>query len=521
MAEDEIKTTIALTAAINDLNQANAGLVAGFGELSKNRVWTVISRFASGTSFWKLQNYVRAIATMTDLYNKRLSKNREEMIKGLESNLKLTESYANLKNEMEGLEKSPASNKIYQMILDTGVGHKKALEASKEYYRGTKKEMEDLIKFRNKKLKKQITKKASTFFGGEEGILNLSKRYKEQVANVEAKAGPGGRFDARMKFLGRELGGRGFGKTVEKGKDFFLGKKNMWNVEKGKMVRPGFKAQAKKGIEKVKEKLFSGAFKIWKNISAFFTIGAVVLGKAMMYFALFLLAITVIVAIIRKIWPFLKDAFTKSSKRFEAAWELLGGILYDFYEIFVAMWNGEWLKVLKIYFFELLPKVLTFIGNLIVGITQVLLTLIYDLSKGLVKTVFGLFYDLQNLIFEKLDDKFGGKYVSGAKKVWGYTPTGFLMNKTADFLGYKAKGGLIGRHGYAVVGEKGPELVSLPAGARVHSNTQSQAMMGHTINIHVNGRVGATDAEIKDIANKLSAEMNRRINRTNRSVNAF
>jgi phage-related protein len=41
-----------------------------------------------------------------------------------------------------------------------------------------------------------------------------------------------------------------------------------------------------------------------------------------------------------------------------------------------------------------------------------------------------------------------------------------------------ATGGLIRRGGAALVGERGPEIVSLPTGARVHSNQMSQAMLG-------------------------------------------
>ena len=75
-----------------------------------------------------------------------------------------------------------------------------------------------------------------------------------------------------------------------------------------------------------------------------------------------------------------------------------------------------------------------------------------------------------------------------------------------------------------LVGERGPELVSLPRGSRVHSNADSRRMGGsggNTINVHVNGRVGASDAEIRDIATKVSREINLRINRTGSAVNNF
>ena len=71
--------------------------------------------------------------------------------------------------------------------------------------------------------------------------------------------------------------------------------------------------------------------------------------------------------------------------------------------------------------------------------------------------------------------------------------------------------------GPVLVGEKGPELVSLPKGSIVHSNAESKTMGGmggNTIHVHVNGRVGASDAEIRDIANKVAREINLRMNRT-------
>jgi len=80
--------------------------------------------------------------------------------------------------------------------------------------------------------------------------------------------------------------------------------------------------------------------------------------------------------------------------------------------------------------------------------------------------------------------------------------------------------------GLSVVGEKGPELVKLPTGSRVYSNADSGKMVaakaassgGNTINVHVNGRVGASDAEIRDIANKVAREINIRMNQTSSTV---
>ena len=100
------------------------------------------------------------------------------------------------------------------------------------------------------------------------------------------------------------------------------------------------------------------------------------------------------------------------------------------------------------------------------------------------------------------------------------------IKKFVKKIPFLATGGTIKESGLAVVGEKGPELVNLPAGARVNSNRDSAAMMsGNTIHNHitvqVTGRVGASDTEIRDIANKVAREINTRMNRTSTSVVKF
>tara|TARA_R100000781_G_scaffold76230_2_gene47385 strand:- start:9337 stop:11529 length:2193 start_codon:yes stop_codon:yes gene_type:complete len=96
----------------------------------------------------------------------------------------------------------------------------------------------------------------------------------------------------------------------------------------------------------------------------------------------------------------------------------------------------------------------------------------------------------------------------------------YLIDKFSPF----ASGGVVGS-GMQLVGEKGPELVKLPSGSRVHSNVDSRKMLSggttNNITIQVTGRVGASDSEIKDIANKLSRELNNRMNRTGSAVSGF
>ena len=90
----------------------------------------------------------------------------------------------------------------------------------------------------------------------------------------------------------------------------------------------------------------------------------------------------------------------------------------------------------------------------------------------------------------------------------------FFSIFAASAFGFSASGGMAS--GLTVVGERGPELVNLPGGSRVYSNSQSRNMAGggNTINVNVTGRVGASDAEIRDIANKVGQQINIRMNRT-------
>ena len=69
--------------------------------------------------------------------------------------------------------------------------------------------------------------------------------------------------------------------------------------------------------------------------------------------------------------------------------------------------------------------------------------------------------------------------------------------------------------GLTVVGERGPELVNLPAGSRVHSNRDSAKMGGSVVN-NFNITVNAKDtskAEMRRIADEIGKQINQKMNR--------
>ena len=102
----------------------------------------------------------------------------------------------------------------------------------------------------------------------------------------------------------------------------------------------------------------------------------------------------------------------------------------------------------------------------------------------------------------------------------------YLSDKIADLFDFFAEGGTVVNDNMQIVGEKGPELVKLPVGSKVYPNevfrlgtTNKQVNQNNlTFNISVNGRVGASDAEIRDIASKLGRHIEQEVMKHTRSL---
>ena len=141
---------------------------------------------------------------------------------------------------------------------------------------------------------------------------------------------------------------------------------------------------------------------------------------------------------------------------------------------------------------------------------------IKDFLAGIPEYIMGLPAKIAEFIGDKFKEAMdvGSKVKDRAKGA---------LSSAKNFIGL-AEGGKISQSGLAVVGERGPELVQLPRGAQVHSNSASKAIASsvtNNITVQVTGRVGANDAEIRDIANKVAREINSRMNRTTTSVVKF
>ena len=96
-----------------------------------------------------------------------------------------------------------------------------------------------------------------------------------------------------------------------------------------------------------------------------------------------------------------------------------------------------------------------------------------------------------------------------------YKIAAWTIKKFADIVPGFATGGT-SMGGMAVVGEKGPELVSLPRGSRVHSNAKSSQMTKasnvNNFNITINAK-DTSNAELRRIADQVGRMVSEKINR--------
>lgn len=189
---------------------------------------------------------------------------------------------------------------------------------------------------------------------------------------------------------------------------------------------------------------------------------------------------TILFGLLYRSWPTIQKALETAAPQFRAALDNVINILTGLFVFFKALFQGKFKKALVDGLIPVLTNFLGLLKNILFGVGKIILNLLYAGFRA-------------------------------------------LFNKTLgklSFIPKMARGG-ISSGGMTLVGENGPELVTLPSGARVHSNQASRGMGGNVINVHVNGRVGASDSEIKDIANKVAREINLRMNRTGASAGRF
>ena len=261
-----------------------------------------------------------------------------------------------------------------------------------------------------------------------------------------------------------------------------------------------------------------------------------------LYFTLFLAAAFIVFRLLKEAWKQISKQFSEGKAVFS---ELVGGIWTAILDVWTAatdMWEalnsgtmsefiksaGEFLWSLWLVAWAIIKVVLfgtwLVIKGLFLGFWEWAKT-----SPG--KVVAGVMAGLAIWGLWMLAKWAVAELVAVTMAIIGGVPLAILIAipiiaiaiaaAIGNALGFFASGGIVNTP-LQVVGERGPELVKLPRGSRVHSNAESQKLVGsggstNNIHVHVNGRVGASDSEIRDIAKKIGAQLGREINRTTNS----
>ena len=248
-----------------------------------------------------------------------------------------------------------------------------------------------------------------------------------------------------------------------------------------------------------------------------------------LYFLLFIMGAFVVFSFIREIFKnaeVMNTVMTALKEIFGAVFLVLSG----FFDIFQAFFGegtfGERLLMLVQGF----AKIFGGLGGILMAVLKGILKLAVGLLVGIVMTYVNMITKILHVLtnFDNYKKKLGewwkgldlwNRFTGWLGGLWERV-TGFFGNLFDNFFNPFANGGVV-TGGMSIVGERGPELVNLPRGSRVHSNSASKNMLANsgntTINVSVNGRMGASDSELRDIAKKIGRMVNTEINRTTSS----
>ena len=472
-----------IAGAADALADSVTGLEEVMVSLAKSKTWGIISRMSSGifSKFWAIQNKFRAITIMFQQYFEHNRKQTKEQLKAMAAATKLSKLYKAMpKGLVEG--NLPTNKKAVKKLYKQGKDVEEFAMID-EYVRNAIANDPDLKNLTEKEKQLRV-------------LSEMRDMMKPQLEELEEQ----------KKILEEQYS------------------------RKGKTRREKHQMSMAKRMKGFKEYFTKGKFK--ENMKS--------LGKMALSFLKFVLLFTVIATIVsmilRNAWPALKT------------WaglmiDLLKGVWF-----FVKM-AGEGLFMLLEGIFEgnlemILVGLVKFLGGLFLAGFMLVVTVIGG-TLALVGALIGgpivefLRSIQENGLASMNTFKAAVRMISqvvmivaGIGALIAYFASGGFIISVAAWLGIaiagaigsmltkRATGGIV-KENMTLVGERGPELVSLPMGSRVHTNAESRRMGGNTINVHVNGRVGASDAEIRDIADKVGREINLRMNRTANSQVRF
>lgn len=504
MVDNATKDMLSFADATRKITSDTTKLYDVTKKLRYSSYWTILSRFTSGTgAFWELQNTLRGIIHVANEITKKTVPSMKQLqlaVKGATEAMEASQRLEPIKGifDKDALKDvDNISNLIF--LLEENLSEFKGTEFSlfgKDGIQTIEDEIEMIqaVKEIFRELHQQTTTEQKAIDKRTNRKRQLQDELRERQAAGSSIGTTGSRFDnIRVKLLQKQL------------------------------IASEYVGQIKK------------VFKIqtWLNFGKFIKTGLVFFAK----FMLGLAAILVGLVLLKNVFEGFKEPFATTmewlGEIFEVAMTIIaytmGIISNGIADIKYALENGDIILLLwglLQVFGGVVLLALTAIGTAITVVIGGTLKLIWErLKDG--------FLSLKGFATMVLDVVQLVAVVVGIMALLGSTLISLPVLIIAAIAGVVAAvvkkmvglstGGIVNSN-MQLVGEKGPELVSLPRGSRVHSNADSQRMGssgGNTIHIHVSGRVGASDAEIRDIANKIGKEIKLKMMRSNNGVSFF
>jgi len=186
------------------------------------------------------------------------------------------------------------------------------------------------------------------------------------------------------------------------------------------------------------------------------------------------------------------------------AWKAFKDILYAFGDVLYAFFELLIFDLIIGLFVDALGGLATSLFERYFGEGKTILSGLYGIILDAI-IMFGV-WKLAHFAYMALGPV--GGLVGGLVAFFGGN---YIKDLIGGLLGF-ADGGTVPKTGSYLVGERGPEIVTMQGGSYVTPNHHLGGST--TINVTVNGRVGASDQELNELANKLSSIINQKMQRT-------
>lgn len=250
----------------------------------------------------------------------------------------------------------------------------------------------------------------------------------------------------------------------------------IWNNLKDLVVRAWEYIVSTSGpiIEQVKETI-SAAWEFIQTLTAF--VWDAIKEKFKTVFEFIKGLVTVFVNVVKYIWTNFGDIILNTIKN---AWDMVVGvfksafkILEGIFNIFTGLLSGNWSKVWE------------GIKSVVSGVWDGIVSIVKGGINFLISALNGFIRGINKIKVPSWIPGIGGKGINISQ------------------IPYLAKGTSYFQGGLAIVGEQGPELVSMPRGASVTPNRETESMLGG-LNLNIANFYNNTDRDIEELAEQLA-----------------